>query len=504
MEVLDFLESEIEKIRFTPEMEEIGRVVEIKDEVCKIEGLFGAQVGEVLMFEGKKDVFGLVLTLEEGEIGAILFGKTDEVKEGVVVKRTGKTLSFPVGESLIGRIIDPLGRPLDEKGDIEAFEFYPLERVGPSVVEREPVNFPLHTGIKVIDALIPLGRGQRELILGDRICDKTSLCLDIIINQKNEPKRPICVYVAIGQRARDLTFTVEFLRKRGALEYSVIVACVASDPVSLWYLAPYAGCAVGEYFMHNGKDALVIYDSLEKHAFAWRQISLILRKPPGREAYPGDIFYLHSRLLERAAKLNQKKGGGSLTAIPVFETVAGDITAYIPTNLISICDGQIILDTGLLLKGQKPEINIGLSVSRVGSAAQTKAMKKVSKMVKLEIAQFQELEKFLEFAEEVDPETRKKLERGKRLREVLKQESKNPLPFEKEVAIFFAVTRGFLDEIPVEKISDFEKEFYQFLDVQRPDILKKIRESKDLDLETEIELEKAIKEVLKNYVVEGS
>lgn len=504
MDVLEYLEAELEKLQFIPQKEEIGRVVEIRDEICKIEGLSNCQVGEIIKFEGEREVFGIALTLQEDNVGAIILGKTHLVKEGMIVKRREKTLSIPVGEELISRVIDPLGRPLDGKGKIEAKTFYPLERIAPSVVDREPVNFPLHTGIKILDALIPIGRGQRELILGDRICQRTEIALDIILNQKEEPKRPICIYVAIGQKAMQIARTIDILKKFGALEYTIVISASASDPISLWYLAPFAGCAMGEYFMDQGKDAVVIYDSLEKHAYAWRQISLILRKPPGREAYPGDIFYLHSRLLERAAKLNQEKGGGSLTALPIFQTLAGDITAYIPTNLISISDGQIILDSALYLRGQRPEVNIGLSVSRVGSAAQTKAMKKVAAKLKLEMAQFQELERFLEFAEEVDPETRKKLERGRRLREILKQEKLNPIPFEKQVAIFFAGTKGFLDEIPVERVRDFEKDLYQFLEIQKPEILKKIRETRDLDGETEIELEKAIKEVLKNYVSKGA
>lgn len=504
MDLLEFLEKEIENIKLSPQKQAIGKIVEVKDEVCRIEGLYSAESMEVLKIEGEKEAFALALTLEEDSIGALLLGKTENIKEGMLVRKTNQILSCPVGPEFIGRVINPLGQPIDGRGEIKSEKFYPLERIAPSVVDREPVNFPLHTGIKVIDGLIPIGRGQRELILGDRICDKTGLALATIFQQKDEPKRPICIYSSIGQRASLLARMIEKIREFKADEYTIVVASVASDPISFWYLAPYTACALGEYFMHQGMDAVVIYDSLEKHAYAWRQISLVLRKPPGREAYPGDIFYLHSRLLERAAKLNEKNGGGSLTALPIYQTLAGDITAYIPTNLISICDGQIILDTSLLFRGQRPEVNIGLSVSRVGSAAQTRAMKKVAGELKLKIAQFQELERFLEFAEELDPETRKKLEHGKRLREILKQERFKILPFEKQVLIFWCATKGYLDEIPLERIREFERELLEFFEFEGAELLKKIKETKELDQNTELEIERLVKPLVRKYVAEGT
>ncbi len=498
-EILDHLKKEIEKFSPNISLEEVGQVLEVKDGTAKISGLRGVEVLEIIAFGEKKELFGLALNLGEDEVGAIILGDDSKIKEGDIVKRTKKALSIPVGESLLGRIVNPLGEPLDNKGEIKAVDFYPLERIGPSVIEREPVNSPLHTGIKLIDALIPIGRGQRELILGDRITRKDSLAIDAILNQKNEPNRPICIYVAIGQKEAKLARTASLFEQYGALDYTIIVAAPASSPAPFWYLAPYSGCAIGEYFMHKGKDVLVIYDDLTKHALAWRQISLVLRRPPGREAYPGDIFYLHSRLLERAAKLNKAKGGGSLTALPIIETQAGDLTAYIPTNVISISDGQIFMDTSLALRGQRPEVNIGLSVSRVGSAAQTKAMKKVAGTLKLDLAQFQELEAFLEFAEEVDPETKKKIERGRRMREILKQEEKKPLSFEKEVVIIFAGINGFLDLIKLQDIKRFEQELFSYLDLHKPGILKNIRTQKELKENDEKELSAVIAELAKKF-----
>jgi len=430
MEIYEILKKEIEKIELKAEEKEVGEVLEVKDGVVKISGLKAVENFEIVKFE-RADVEGVVLNLEKETAGAIVLGDFSKIKEGDIVKREKRILSVPVGEEMIGRVIDPLGNPLDEKGEIKTSVFFPVEKIGPSVVEREPVNTPLHTGIKLIDALIPIGRGQRELFLGDRTTDKSYWALTTILNQKREPNRPICIYVAIGKKEAEVARIHEILQREGAMDYTIIVSASASMPISFWYLAPYSGCAQGEYFMEKGKDALVIYDDLTNHAYAWRQIALILRRPPGREAYPGDIFYLHSRLLERAAKLNKEKGGGSLTAIPLIETQEGDISAFIPTNVISICDGQIFFNYSLYLKGQKPEIDIGLSVSRVGSSAQTKAMKKVAGKLKLELAQFAELERFLEFIEEVDPETRKKLERGRRIKEILKQERLKPLSLRK-------------------------------------------------------------------------
>lgn len=497
MEIVEYLKKEIERISPEIRMEEIGEVLEVKDGTARISGLKNVESMEVLEFKDK--IFGLAINLEKDEVGAIILGDYSKIKEGDIAKRTKKVLSVPVGEGLVGRVVNPLGEALDEKGAIKSKEFYPVERIAHSVIEREPVNFPLHTGIKVIDALIPIGRGQRELILGDGITGKSDLAIDTIINQKNEPRRPVCIYVAIGYKNVRVARMIETFKKFGVMDYTIIVSASASDPISLWYLAPYAGCAIGEYFMERGRDALIIFGGIGKHAYAWRQIALVLRKPPGREAYPGDIFYLHSRLLERAGKLNKASGGGSLTALTILQTQGGDITSYIPTNIISICDGQIVMDTSLYLKGQRPEINIGLSVSRVGSAAQTKAMKKVAGTLKLELAQFQELERFSEFAEELDPETRKRLERGKRLREILKQEKLHPLPFEKEAAIILAGAKGFLDEIKPEDIRNFENDLFEYLDLQQPEILKKIRETKDIDKATETDLEKVIREVRKKY-----
>ncbi len=499
MDTFEILKKEIEKLELGAKKEEIGEVIEVKDGVVKMSGLSEVENFEVIKFE-RTDIEGVVLNLEEDNVGAIVLGDFCKIKEGDIVKRTKRVLSCPVGENMVGRVIDPLGNPLDGKGEIRAEKFSPIEKIGPGVIEREPVSAPLHTGIKLIDALVPIGRGQRELFLGDRTTEKSSFALTAILNQKQEPNRPICIYVPIGKKEAEVARTIEVLKKSGAMDYTIVVLASASSPISFWYLAPYAGCAQGEYFMEKGRDVLVIYDDLTKHSYAWRHIALILRRPPGREAYPGDIFYLHSRLLERAAKLNKEQGGGSLTAIPIIETQAGDITGYIPTNVISICDGQIYFDSSLYLKGQRPEVNIGLSVSRVGSSAQTKAMKKIAATLKLELAQFLELERFLEFIEEVDPETKKRLERGKRIRELLKQEKLNPLPLEKEIAIIYAGVEGFLDKIKIEDVKRFESDLYQTIEVQKPGIFKSIRESKDLDLSTKIELDKIIKEVAKRYI----
>ncbi|MFH1657410.1 MAG: F0F1 ATP synthase subunit alpha [bacterium] len=503
MDTIDYLKKEIEGLKLEAQQEEIGEVIEVKDGTARVSGLRNVENFEVIEFESsiKKDpVYGLVLSLEEYEVGSVILGDFSAIKEGDVVKRTKKVLSCPVGEKLIGRVINPLGEPLDGKGVIEEDKFNPLEKIGPSVIDREPVSYPLHTGIKIVDALVPIGRGQRELILGDRITQKTSLAIDVILNQKEEQKRPICIYVSIGKRRAELARIVDTLRKRGAMDYTIVVSATASDPASFLYLAPYAGAALGEYFMEKGKDALVIYDDLTKHAWAWRQIALILKRSPGREAYPGDIFYLHSKLLERAARLSEKNGGGSLTALPIIETQAGDITAYIPTNVISICDGQIYMDTSLYLKGQRPEMNIGLSVSRVGSAAQTKAMKKVAASLKLELAQFQELESFLEFADEVDAETKNKINRGRRMKEILKQDYGAPISFEKQVSLIYVGARSFFNDIEVKDIKEFEKEFFEAIEVQKPVIFKNIKEQRELTEDIKTELEKIARQVLTKYV----
>jgi F-type H+-transporting ATPase subunit alpha len=517
--IINYLKKEIENLELNPQQEEIGEVLEVKDGTALISGLQNVESLEIIKFKtslrqsseknkteqgDNEDLFGLALNLEENQVGSVILCDFSKIQEGDIVERTKKVLSCPVGKELIGRVVTPIGKPLDGKGEIKTEKSYPLEKIGPSVIDREPVNSPLHTGLKVVDALVPIGRGQRELILGDRITQKTSLTIDTILNQKNESNRPICIYVAVGKREGELARILHTLKKNGAMDYTIVVAATSADPAAFWYLAPYAGTAIGEYFMDQGKDALVIFDDLTKHAWAWRQISLVLKRAPGREAYPGDIFYLHSRLLERAGKLNKEKGGGSLTALPIIETQAGDITAYIPTNVISICDGQIFMDTSLYLKGQRPEMNVGLSVSRVGSAAQTKAIKKVAGTLKLELAQFQELESFLEFAEEVDTETQKRIERGKRMKEILKQDTLSPLNFEKQTAIIFAGVKGLLDEAKVEDIKKIEKDLFEYIETQKPEIFKKIRETGDLDSGTEIELEKIIKEVLKIYVSKGN
>ena len=400
---------------------------------------------------------------------------------------------------MIGRVVDPLGRPLDGKGKIESKISYPVERLAPSVIERAPVDKPLHTGILAIDALIPIGRGQRELILGDRGIGKTAIALDMILNQKEEKNRPVCVYVACGQKKSKLKRLVKALEEKGAMEYTIVVAAFADDPASFLYLAPYTGCAIGEYFRDNKKDAVIVYDDLTKQSWAWREISLVLRRPPGREAYPGDIFYLHSRLLERAAKLSKEKGGGSLTALPIVETQAGDISGYIPTNVISITDGQIFLDSALFYKGQRPSLDIGRSVSRVGSKAQVSGMKKIAGTLKLDLAQFQDLERFSEFTEELDPQTRKMLERGKRMRELLKQEDLAPLSFEKEIAVIFAGTKGYLDDLPLEKIRQFKIDLIEELKAPSLEILDNIRDKELVDSKTEGELEEVIKRVKKSY-----
>jgi F-type H+-transporting ATPase subunit alpha len=501
MEILDYLKKEIENLDLNANQEEIGQVIEVKDGTAKISGLLNVTSMEIIKFEGKEDVFGIALNLEETEVGAIILGDDSKVRQGDMVKRMGKVVSVPVGEAMIGRVIDPLGRPLDGKGEIETKEWGLIEKIGPSVIEREAVDYPLHTGIKIIDSLIPIGRGQRELLLGDRISTKSSVAIDVILNQKNEARRPICIYVAIGQKRSKVARTIEILEKSGAMEYTIVVVAASADPASFWYLAPYCGAAQGEYFMNAGKDALVIYDDLTKHAWAWREVALILRRPPGREAYPGDIFYLHSRLLERAARLSKEKGGGSLTALPIIETQAGDITAYVPTNVISITDGQLFFESGLYLKGQRPEINVGLSVSRVGSAAQTKAMKKIASTLKLELAQFKELEAFLEFAEEVDQETREKIERGQRMMMLLRQEERAPLPFEKEVLVIFAVVKGWLDKIKLSDIKQAEKDIIGYFESIRPEVLENLNKTRDISPELRSEIEKGLREALQKYEV---
>ncbi len=490
--------------------EEVGMVRATGDGIAEIDGLDKAVMSEMVLFdptfdrtlaEALKDsspIYGLVLNLEEDGVRAVILGDASKIYEGMLVRRLGRRLSIPVGDSLIGRVLNALGEPVDGKGPTEAKEVRPIEREAYGVIDRAPVNVPLHTGIKAVDAMIPIGRGQRELIIGDRGTGKTSIAIDTIINQKNEPvaSRPICIYVAIGQKESKTAKLVAELEERGAMAYSIVVSAPASAPAALQFLAPFAGATIGEYFMEQGKDALVIYDDLSKHAVAYRQMSLLLRRPPGREAYPGDIFYLHSRLLERAAKLSKEKGGGSLTALPIIETQEGDVSAYIPTNVISITDGQIYLEAGLFNKGQRPAINVGISVSRVGSSAQTKAMKKVSGKIKLELAQFRELEAFMQFSSDLDADTKKRIDAGRRMTEMLNQGRGVPLPFEMQTAVIFAATNGYLDSFPPEKIKEMEAKLQEYLLREAGDVLMIIKESKEISEETE----KMLREKLDAFV----
>ncbi|MCU0652730.1 MAG: F0F1 ATP synthase subunit alpha [Candidatus Pacebacteria bacterium] len=496
MDKIEQFKRQLEQTELSPKLDEIGNVVEVGDGVVKASGLRNVENFELVEFERAK-VFGLALNLEEYETGIVVLGTSAAIKEGDVVKRTKKTISVSVGPELVGRVVDPLGRPIDGKGPINAKENYAIERPAPGVIDRQPVKTPLHTGILAIDSLVPIGRGQRELILGDRGLGKTAIALDMIINQKNDKNRPVCIYVAVGQKKSKVKRMVKILEDAGAMEYTIIVAAFADDPAALLYLAPYTGCAMGEWFRDNGKDAVAVYDDLTKQAWAWREVSLVLRRPPGREAYPGDIFYLHSRLLERAARMSQARGGGSLTALPIVETQAGDISGYIPTNVISITDGQIFLNPSLFNKGQRPAIDVGTSVSRVGTSAQLPATKKVAGTLKLDLAQFQELERFSEFTEELDPQTRLTLERGKRMRELLKQPDLQPLPFEREVAVVFAGVKGFLDDVPQDKLANFKAELIAHIEDNSPEIFENIRKTEKLEPAIESKLEETIKHVKK-------
>jgi len=498
MDIIEQFKKQLEGVDISPEIEEIGEVVEIKDGVAKISGLKGVENFEMIEFD-ETGVQGLVLNLEEYEVGAIVLGDTKKIKEGTTVKRTKKVFSVPVGENLLGRVVDPLGRPLDGKGEIKSKEFFPLERKGPSVIERQPVTKPLHTGIKMVDSLIPIGRGQRELIIGDRGLGKTAIAIDTIINQKGEKNRPSCIYVACGQKKSKVKRLIATLEKEGAMEYSTVVCAFPDDPAGFTYLAPFTGAAIGEYFRDNKQDALIVYDDLTRQAWAWREISLILRRPPGREAYPGDVFYLHSRLLERAAMLSDEMGGGSLTALPIIETQAGDISGYIPTNVISITDGQIFLDATLFKKEQKPAINIGTSVSRVGSSAQIKATKKVAGRLKLDLAQYQELERFSEFTEELDPQTKKTIERGKRMTILLRQNDLTPMPIEKEVIVIFTGANSDIEDVDINRIKEFEEEVLKTIELERPDILKDIKETGDFSDKNKEDALSIIKKIKVNY-----
>jgi F-type H+-transporting ATPase subunit alpha len=496
-DLVEKLKKEISGFRDEPGLEMVGVVVEAGDGIAKISGLSGAQSQELLVIEtGESEVFAVAFNLEEHFIGAVLLGAGEGVRVGARVRGTGAVLSIPVGKEMLGRAVSPLGAAVDGKGvifkDIDGADTAPLERKAPSVVARESVSVPLHTGIKAIDAMIPIGRGQRELIIGDRQTGKTAIALDAILNQKNETNRPICIYVAIGQKSAKIARIMRILEEADALKYTIVVSAPASAPASLQYLAPFAGCAIGEYFMDQGKDALVIYDDLSKHADSYRELSLLLRRPPGREAYPGDIFYLHSRLLERAARMNREQGGGSLTALPIIETKLGDISAYVPTNVISITDGQIYLESDLFTKGLRPAVNVGLSVSRVGSSAQTKAIKKVAGRLRLELAQFRELEAFVQFASDLDDATKKKIARGQILTEILKQSDLAPMSFEREAVVLFAALGGYLDEIPKSRIKEFELGLLDYLATRHADVLTGIAGARAIDEAVEATLVSAI------------
>ncbi len=505
----NFIEQFKKEIKgFTPESRSAntGTVVRVGDGVAEIEGLEGAVMSEMIRFEayegkllkdalnGPSEVFGIILNLEEGSVRAIILGDVGKVAEGMTVVSTGQVLTIPVGEELLGRVVSPLGEALDGLGAITTKTRNPVERESYGVMQRHSVNTPLHTGIKAIDSMIPIGRGQRELIIGDRGTGKTTIAMDTILNQKSEPKesRPICIYVAIGQKESKTARLVGMLKEMGAMEYTIVVNAGASAPASLQYLAPFAGAAIGEYFMQQGKDALIIYDDLSKHAVAYRQLSLLLRRPPGREAYPGDVFYLHSRLLERAAKLNKEMGGGSLTALPIIETQEGDISGYIPTNVISITDGQIFLETDLFNKGSRPAINVGNSVSRVGSSAQTKAMKKVSGKIKLELAQFRELEAFMQFSQDLDAETKSRIDNGQRLTTVLRQKNGEPMPFEQQAVSIYTAVNGYLAKVPVAKVNEYEAKMLAFLQAEAPAVLESIARARDMVSQTEAELKEQL------------
>src|SRR3990167_2857987 len=493
-EILEKLRKEISGFKEEKGAREVGIVSEVGDGILRISGLSGALAQELLSVEAQsEEIPALAFNLEENFIGAVILGDGDKVRVGARVIKTGKVLSIKAGEEILGRVVDPLGRPLDGKGVIfsaKGGKDYFLERRAPSVIERESVSVPLHTGIKAIDAMIPIGRGQRELIIGDRQTGKTSIAIDTIINQRKE-KKVICIYVAIGQKESKVAQIVEQLKKHGAMEYTIVVTAPASAPAPLQYLAPYTGCAIGEFFMDQGKDPLIVYDDLSKHAGAYREISRLLRRPPGREAYPGDIFYLHSRLLERAAKMSKEYGGGSLTALPIIETQASDVSAYIPTNVISITDGQIYLEPDLFFAGVRPALNVGISVSRVGGAAQTKEMKQVAGRLKLDLAQFRELQAFAQFSSDLDLETKKQIERGRRITEVLKQLPCSPVPIEEQVVALWAVTNGYLDEVEVEKVRDFEQRYIAHLKLRAKKLLSDITDTK--------ELEKITKEFVRIY-----
>jgi F-type H+/Na+-transporting ATPase subunit alpha len=495
-EISQLIREQIENYETKIAVDEVGTVITLGDGIARVFGLDKVMAGELLQFP--HGVAGLAMNLEEDQVGVVLLGDYTEIREGDEVKRTGRIMSVPVGEAMVGRVVNSLGEPIDDKGPIATKEFIALERIAPGVIDRQPVREPMATGLKAIDSMIPIGRGQRELIIGDRQTGKTAIALDTIMNSKGNDL--ICIYCAIGQKRSSIAQVVKILEDAGAMEYTIVVAASASEPAPMQYIAPYAACAMGEYFRDSKRHALAIYDDLSKHAASYREISLLLRRPPGREAYPGDVFYLHSRLLERAAKMSDKMGGGSLTALPVIETQAGDVSAYIPTNVISITDGQIFLETDLFNSGVRPAVNVGISVSRVGGSAQIKAMRQVAGSLKLELAQYRELAAFAQFGSDLDKATQNQLNRGSRLVEILKQGQFSPLPFSKQILIIFAGTGGFFDDMPVEQVRPFELELYKYVDLTNPGLLQKIMEKKILDEGLKAEMTRVVKECKEQFV----
>ena len=495
-EISQLIREQIENYETRIAVDEVGTVITLGDGIARVYGLDKVMAGELLQFP--HGVFGLAMNLEEDQVGVVLLGEYTQIREGDEVKRTGRIMSVPVGSALVGRVVNSLGQPIDDKGPIATSDYIPLERIAPGVVDRQPVREPMATGLKAIDSMIPIGRGQRELIIGDRQTGKTAIALDTIINNKGNDL--ICIYCAVGQKRSSIAQVVKILGDAGAMDYTIVVAASASEPAPMQYIAPYAACAMGEYFRDNKRHALAIYDDLSKHAASYREISLLLRRPPGREAYPGDVFYLHSRLLERAAKMSDKMGGGSLTALPVIETQAGDVSAYIPTNVISITDGQIFLETDLFNSGVRPAVNVGISVSRVGGSAQIKAMRQVAGSLKLELAQYRELAAFAQFGSDLDKATLNQLNRGQRLVEILKQDQFSPLPFSKQILIIFAGTSGALDDMPVEQVGGFEDALYKFVDTTSPALLRAIMEKKVLDDHLKAEMTRVIKECKEQFV----
>jgi F-type H+-transporting ATPase subunit alpha len=497
-EITQLIRQQIENYESKIAVDEVGTVLTLGDGIARVHGLDKVMAGELLAFP--HDVAGIAMNLEEDQVGVVLLGEYTEIKEGDEVKRTGRIMSVPVGDALVGRVVNSLGQPIDDKGPIATDKFITLERLAPGVIDRQPVREPMATGLKAIDSMIPIGRGQRELIIGDRQTGKTAVALDTIINNKGNDL--ICIYNAVGQKRSSIAQVAKILEDAGAMDYTIVVAASASEPAPMQYISPYAACAMGEYFRDSKRHALVIYDDLSKHAASYREISLLLRRPPGREAYPGDVFYLHSRLLERASKLSDKMGGGSLTALPIIETQAGDVSAYIPTNVISITDGQIYLETDLFNQGVRPAVNVGLSVSRVGGSAQIKAMRQVAGSLKLELAQYRELAAFAQFGSDLDKATQAQLNRGQRLVEVLKQKQFSPLPFSKQILIIFAGTSGAFDDLPVDQVRDFEAELYKFVDATNPGLLRTIMEKKVLDDNLKAEMSKVIKQCKETFVAE--